>query len=97
MTETAGTVTPVDSMIARQRINARQAAAGVEIRIFEPQTQREASPGERGELSSGGYSIWRVIQRPLKTAEALDTAGWYHTGDIGSIDADGTRCFITAG
>ncbi len=38
----------------------------------------------RGEFLMLGYR-----NQPEKTAEALDSAGWLHTGDIGEIDADG--------
>ena len=50
--------------------------------------------GRRGEVLVRGYSILEGYYKdPRKTAEALDAAGWYHTGDIGSIDADGTLMF----
>ena len=46
--------------------------------------------GEPGELCTRGYSVmlgyWNDAER---TAEAIDTAGWMHTGDLGTIDADG--------
>jgi acyl-CoA synthetase (AMP-forming)/AMP-acid ligase II len=37
-----------------------------------------------------GYNLLDGYYRdPEKTAEALDADGWYHSGDIGSLDAHG--------
>ncbi|MFR9749894.1 AMP-dependent synthetase/ligase [Nocardia sp. 004] len=38
----------------------------------------------RGPVITGGYR-----NMPDKTAEAIDSDGWLHTGDIGTLDADG--------
>jgi len=46
-----------------------------------------AADGEvliRGECTMLGYR-----NQPEQTAEAIDSEGWLHTGDIGQIDADG--------
>ncbi len=54
-------------------------APGVELKL--------AEDGEvlcRGEFMMLGYR-----NDPAKTAEALDSEGWLHTGDIGEIDEDG--------
>ncbi|HEX4009090.1 MAG TPA: AMP-dependent synthetase/ligase [Solirubrobacteraceae bacterium] len=55
------------------------ASPGVELAI--------AEDGEvlcRGEFLMSGYR-----NQPDLTAEAIDGDGWLHTGDVGSIDADG--------
>lgn len=96
MTETAGTVTTsrLDDSLEQRIRRLGKPLPGVEVCIFDPQTGREAAPGERGEVLVRGYSILEGYYKdPRKSAEALDAAGWYHTGDIGSIDADGTLMF----
>ncbi len=45
--------------------------------------------GEKGEICTKGYSVMRGYWNdPERTAEALIT-GWMHTGDLGTIDAEG--------
>ena len=47
-------------------------------------------PGTPGELCTRGYSVmlgyWNDAE---KTAEAVDAAGWMHTGDLATMDAEG--------
>ncbi|GGK36260.1 AMP-dependent synthetase/ligase [Nocardia camponoti] len=43
----------------------------------------------RGPIVTGGYR-----NMPDKTAEAIDADGWLHTGDVGTIDADGYLSII---
>ncbi len=60
-----------------------------EVRLLDPATGEPAAPGAPGELAIRGPQVmagyWR---RPEETAETL-RGGWLHTGDIGTMDADG--------
>jgi acyl-CoA synthetase (AMP-forming)/AMP-acid ligase II len=49
--------------------------------------------GEPGEVVVRGYNVMvGYFEDPAATAEAIDTDGWLHTGDIGTLDADGNVC-----
>lgn len=48
------------------------------------------SIGEQGEYCSRGYAVMAGYwEDPDRTAEAIDAEGWMHSGDIGTIDANG--------
>jgi long-chain acyl-CoA synthetase len=61
---------------------------GCEVRVVDDQDQPLPS-GERGEVVIRGHNVMKgYFNRPAETAAALK-GGWFHTGDIGTIDADG--------
>ena len=61
----------------------------VEVKVVDAEGHTVA-PGVAGEFCTRGYSVmlgyWNY---PGKTCEAIDTDGWMHTGDLGTLDAEG--------
>jgi long-chain acyl-CoA synthetase len=66
---------------------------GNEIRILDPESGAERPAGQQGEIvlrSAGAFKgYWN---KPEATAKTLRD-GWVHTGDMGSLDADGYLTF----
>ena len=61
----------------------------VQVKIID-QEGRTVSIGEKGELCTRGYNVMSGYwDDPDKTGEAIDAAGWMHTGDLATIDAEG--------
>ena len=46
--------------------------------------------GQPGEICCRGYSVMQGYwDEPAKTADTIDTAGWLHSGDLGTMDGEG--------
>ncbi len=66
-----------------------RAMPGIEIRCIDGQGQ-PAATGEPGEVLVRGYNVMQgYFGLPEATAEAIDSDGWLHTGDVGTLDARG--------
>ena len=64
------------------------AVAGVEVRAV-TDDGRVASPGEEGELRLRGPQCFLGYVDASLDAAAFDDEGWFRSGDLGIIDADG--------
>ena len=66
-----------------------RAIPDVEVQVVDERGV-EVARGEPGEIVIRGYNVMRgYIHDPEGTAEAIDEAGWLHTGDVGVMDDRG--------
>jgi fatty-acyl-CoA synthase len=79
----------VDDPIEKRVSTVGRIHPHVEVKLID-RSGRIVPVGERGELCTRGYSVMRGYWDDAeKTDEAVDAEGWMHTGDLGTIDADG--------
>jgi fatty-acyl-CoA synthase len=84
------TQTAVDDPVDRRVMTVGRAHPHVEVKVIHPETGKVVPRGEPGEVCARGYSVMRGYWNdPERTAEAIDTGGWMHTGDLGVMDPDG--------
>lgn len=63
---------------------------GIEIKVTDSNTGASLPQGEIGEIEVRGPNVFKGYwQMPEKTAEELRTNGFFITGDLGQIDAEG--------
>ena len=79
----------VDDPLERRVSTVGRIQPHIEVKIVDAEG-RVVPRGEKGELLTRGYSVmlgyWADED---KTREAIDAAGWMHTGDLATIDAEG--------
>jgi len=91
MTETSPVSfqTSTDDPVERRVSTVGRVQPHLEVKVVDADGNT-APRGQPGELCTRGYSVmlgyWNDAE---KTAEAIDGDGWMHTGDIGTIDAEG--------
>ncbi len=92
MTETSpvSTQTRIGAPLEKQVGTVGTVHPHVEVKIVDPVSGQLLPRGEAGELCTRGYSVmlgyWNNEQA---TRAAIDPAGWMHTGDLATIDAEG--------
>ena len=92
MTETSpvSTQSSWDDPLDRRVSTVGRVHPHVEVKIVDPESGAIVPRGVPGELCTRGYSVmlgyWGNEQA---THEAIDSAGWMHTGDLATADAEG--------
>ena len=91
MTETSpvSTQCATDDPVERRVSTVGQVLPHIEIKIVD--AEGKAVPrGATGEFCTRGYSVMKGYWNDAdKTAEAIDEAGWMHTGDLATMDEQG--------
>jgi fatty-acyl-CoA synthase len=91
MTETSpvSTQTRIGDTLEQQVSTVGRAHPHVEIKIIDADG-RIVPRGVKGEFCTRGYSVMQGYWADTaKTNEAIDDAGWMHTGDLATMDAYG--------
>lgn len=92
MTETSpvSTMTRRGDSLERRTRTVGRTMPHLENQVVDPGTGRPVPFGEIGELCTRGYSVMAGYwNEPEKTAEAVDSEGWMHTGDLARMDEEG--------
>ena len=89
------TQTPVDAALEDRTGTVGLPGPCVEVKVIDRETGAIVPCGTQGEICYRGYSIMRGYHNnPEATAEAIDVAGWLHSGDLATMDERG-YCKIT--
>lgn len=63
---------------------------GIAVRMTNPATDESCPLDQQGIIWLKGANIFPgYLDNPKRSAEVLDNDGWFRTGDVGRIDADG--------
>ena len=92
MTETSpvSTQTRVDDPLELRVSTIGRPGPHIEVKLVDPTSGRCVASGAVGELCTRGYSVMAGYwEEPERTAEAIDAAGWMHTGDLATMDEHG--------
>ncbi len=68
---------------------------GYEFKIIDPDSGVSLPQGKSGEMCVRGYAVMKgYYKKPEETAKAIDSEGWFRTGDVGVMEPDGYYRFL---
>lgn len=84
------TMTTTEETLEHRCQTVGRAMPGIEVAIKDEHTGEDLPPGRVGEICCRGYNVMKgYYNMPEATAEAIDSEGWLHSGDLGVMDQDG--------
>ncbi|RFB06254.1 class I adenylate-forming enzyme family protein [Parvularcula marina] len=95
LTESYGnaTVGEVDDPLEAKLNTSGRPLPGMELLIVDPASFEPLAQGETGLVLLRGHTTPGYLDNPVETAKALRQDGYFDTGDLGSLDADGRFIF----
>jgi fatty-acyl-CoA synthase len=86
--------TRIDDPIELKRTTVGTVLANARLKVIDPGDGTELASGEQGEICFADVLPGSCVGKgyynmPEKTREAIDAAGWFHTGDLGVLEANG--------
>ena len=96
LTEVCGVITHLmppehrDPEHPERLVSAGQCLPETEVRVVDPESLEDVGTGEHGELWFRTPQLMQgYLNKPEATAEVITEDGWFRTGDMGKVDADG--------
>jgi fatty-acyl-CoA synthase len=88
-------VTDCKAPLERRAEISGTALPGNEVEIVDPTTRAPLPAGEIGEIRIRGFVTPGYYHDEATTRAATDDAGWFYTGDLASLDAEGGLHFVS--
>ncbi|MFD0352413.1 SDR family NAD(P)-dependent oxidoreductase [Streptomyces sp. NPDC127110] len=88
-TETTGVITCNPLTGPRVPGSCGRPVPGLGLRVVDPATGLDVPRGDEGEIRVDSPSLMLGYHRAPEATEAAFHEGWYRTGDLGRLDADG--------
>jgi acyl-CoA synthetase (AMP-forming)/AMP-acid ligase II len=96
LTELCGVITHLlpdahrDDAHPERLVSAGRLIPGAELKVVDPESLEEVGTGENGELWFRTPQLMKgYLNKPDATAEVITEDGWFRTGDMGKVDAEG--------
>ncbi|MGY2873346.1 acyl-CoA synthetase (AMP-forming)/AMP-acid ligase II [Marmoricola sp. URHA0025 HA25] len=96
LTEVSGVLTHLlpdahrDTEHPERLVSAGKCIPRAEVRVVDPGTLEDVPAGEHGELWFRTPQLMKgYLNKPEATAEVITDDGWFRTGDMGVVDAEG--------
>ncbi|WP_027860467.1 long-chain-fatty-acid--CoA ligase [Marmoricola sp. URHB0036] len=96
LTELCGVITHLlpdahrDDAHPERLVSAGRLIPQAQLKVVDPESLEEVPTGENGELWFRTPQLMQgYLNKPEATAEVITEDGWFRTGDMGKVDADG--------